>query len=79
LGPQEVDEPTRLKLHKVAALWHRGSTDERRSAVDKLLRIATEHGWHLSALLQAHSIEGPADWTFATKHSVAGDDGAPSR
>jgi len=63
---QDVDDQTRLKLEKAAGLWLRGGTDgERLSFADKLFGIARNLGWSLSAPLQAVSIEGPADWTFA--------------
>jgi hypothetical protein len=62
---EDLDEATRLKVQQVAALWHRGGTDgERFAATHQLLGIACNRGWRLSALLQACSIEGPADWTF---------------
>ncbi len=62
---QEIDEQTRIKLQKVAALLNRGGTDgERASAAHKLFGIARGLGCTPSALLQKCGIEGPVDWTF---------------
>jgi hypothetical protein len=62
--PQEIDESTRIKLEKIAALLNRGgSGGERVSAADKLFGTARALGWTPSTLLQECGIEGPADWT----------------
>jgi hypothetical protein len=65
---QDIDEPTRLKVQKIAGYWLlRGCADgERYSAVKKLYNIARPLGWNLRDFLRECAIESPADWTFAS-------------
>jgi hypothetical protein len=66
-GVTDIDEPTVLKLQKVAELWRRGGTaGERTSAVYRLFGIADRLGRDLPTLLHDCGIESPVNFTFGS-------------
>ncbi len=62
---RQICDPLRVKVRKVAARWHWGSSEgERREAARQLVGLARRLGWRVSDFLHECEVEGPSAWHF---------------